>query len=45
MLFVTALADIHHSMDEYRLYLFVLNDELLNSQKLIEQNKIDGVVD
>lgn len=45
MLFVAALADKHHSMDKYRLYLFILNDKLLNLQKLIEQNKIDVVVD
>lgn len=45
MLFVAALADEHHSMDKYRLYLFVLDDKLLNLQKLIEQNKIDVVVD
>lgn len=45
MLFVAVLADRHHSMDKYRLYLFVLNDKLLNLQKLIEQNKIDVVDD
>lgn len=44
MVFAAALADKHHSMDKYRLYLFVLNDKLLNLQKL-EQNKIDVVVD